>query len=291
MSEASRAFNKALQEVYGPLDLMPVADGSIHRFDVPGDKPGRRNGWYVLHADGIAAGAFGSWKHGDCHTWSSRSPADYPEAERLRQHIEQARLQRESEQEKRQQAAANKARLMWQQARPADPTHPYIKSKGVHPHNLRQLEEVLLVPLSVAGRLVNVQRIDKYGSKRFLVGGQVRGCCSPIGIIQRGQPLYLCEGWATGATIHEETGAAVACAMNAGNLLPAGELLRQYYPDAELIVAGDDDRQTKGNPGRAAANKAAAALSCGVVFPPWSGAEPLSLSDFNDLQQWRGAYR
>ena len=115
----------------------------------------------------------------------------------------------------------------------------------------------------------------------------VKGCCSLIGTITPGQPLYICEGWATGATIHADTGAAVACAMNAGNLLDVGQQLQRQHPDAVLIVAGDDDRQTDGNPGRTSAIKAAAALGCGLVLPPWSGAEPLTLSDFNDLANWR----
>ena len=75
--------------------------------------------------------------------------------------------------------------------------------------------------------------------------------------------------------------------MNAGNLLPAGQRLQRQHPDAVLIVAGDDDRMTDGNPGKTAAIKAAAALGCGLVLPQWSGAEPLTLTDFNDLANWR----
>ncbi len=135
----------------------------------------------------------------------------------------------------------------------------------------------------------NLQRIAADGSKRFLSGSRVKGCYSPIGTLEPDQPLYVCEGWATGATIHEHNGAAVACAMNAGNLLEVGRQLQRHYPDSPLIIAGDDDRQTEGNPGRTAATQAAAVLGCGLVLPPWSGAEPLSLSDFNDLRQWREA--
>jgi len=167
--------------------------------------------------------------------------------------------------------------------------HPYLNHKRVTPYNVRQCGDVLLVPLVRDGVLMNLQRIYPDGSKRFLSGGMVKGCYSLIGTIEIGQPLYLCEGWATGATIHEHTGAAVACAMNAGNLLEVGLRLQRQHPDAVLIVAGDDDRLTEGNPGRTAANIAANALGCGLVFPPWSGAEPLELSDFNDLANWRSA--
>src|SRR5690554_5627604 len=57
-------FADALRCVFGQLDWLPIPDGQIHRFKVPGDKPGSHNGWYVLYLDGIASGAFGSWKAG-----------------------------------------------------------------------------------------------------------------------------------------------------------------------------------------------------------------------------------
>ncbi|WP_430523427.1 toprim domain-containing protein [Pseudomonas sediminis] len=283
------AFRDALQASYGPLDWLPVADGTIRRFHVPGDKAGTLNGWYVLHLDGIASGAFGSWKAGGSHTWSSREPANPLEAEQVRQRIEQARRQREAEQHQRQQAAAIEAQRQWDASAPADPRPPYLIAKGCQPHGLRQLGGVLLIPLYLGRQLVNLQRIYPDSTKRFMPGGRVKGCYSPIGRLEPGQPLYVCEGWATGATIHEAKGAAVACAMNAGNLLEAGDYLRRAYPENPLIVAGDDDRQTEGNPGRTSAIKAAAALGCGLVLPPFPAGAPIELSDFNDLRQWREA--
>jgi putative DNA primase/helicase len=284
-------FRDALQSTFGPLNWRPIADGSIHRFRVPEDKPGTLNGWYLLFVDGIASGAFGSWKAGESHTWSSRKPADRMEAQLITQRIEQAHRQREAEQQQRQQAAAEYAQRLWRGAGSADPAHPYLKAKVVPAFALRQSGGQLLVPLTRDGQLVNIQRIRPDGAKRFLAGGMVKGTCSPLGSITAGQHLYLCEGWATGATLHAATGAAVACAMNAGNLLAAGQRLQRQHPDAVLIVAGDDDRQTAGNPGRTAATTAAAALGCGLTFPDWPTHAPLTLSDFNDLRQWREANR
>ena len=289
LEKSEVAFRDAQQGVFGPLDWLPVADGGIHRFHVPGDKVSTENGWYVLFADGIASGCFGSWRAGTSHTWSSRKPADPLEVELIRQRQEQARRQREAEQHQRQQAAAEYAKRLWRDARRADPGHPYLIAKDCRPYNLRQCGDVLLVPLYHAGELVNLQRIGPDGSKRFLSGGRVKGCYSPLGIITAGQPLYLCEGWATGATLHAETGHPVACAMNAGNLLEVGRHLQRRHPDAVLIVAGDDDRQTQGNPGKTAAIAAAAALGCGLILPPWPADAPSHLSDFNDLRQWQGA--
>ncbi|WP_349573297.1 toprim domain-containing protein [Azotobacter salinestris] len=283
------AFREVLQDAFGLLGWLPEADGQIHRFHVPSDKPGTLNGWYVLFPDGIASGCFGSWKAGGSQTWSSRKPADHLEAQLIAQRVEQARRQREAEQHQRQQAAAVEAQRQWGASVPASADHPYLSRKGIEAHNARQLGDVLLVPIYRGRQLVNLQRIYPDGTKRFLPGAMVKGAYSPIGKLEPGQPLYICEGWATGATINEHNGAAVACAMNAGNLYPAGDYLRRAYPDSPLIIAGDDDRQTEGNPGRTAANHAAVLLGCSVAFPKWSGEEPLSLSDFNDLHQWREA--
>lgn len=289
LAKPELAFRDVMQAKFGPLGWLPEGDGTIHRFRVPDDNPGTLNGWYVLYPDGIASGAFGSWKTGCSSIWSIRKPANLFEADIVVRRLEQARQQREAEQRQRQQVTAVRCCRVWRCAVRADPHHKYLITKGCKPHHLRQSGDVLLIPLYFGGVLVNLQRILPDGSKRFMHGGQVAGAYSPIGRLEPGAPLYVCEGWATGATIHEQNGAAVACAMNAGNLLPAAQRLRYAYPESPLIVAGDDDRQTEGNPGRTAANRVAAVLGCGVVFPPWCGAEPLNLSDFNDLHQWRGA--
>lgn len=285
MTDATILFRDALQSVYGPLDWLPVPDGAIHRFRVPDDKAGTLNGWYVLYLDGIASGAFGSWKAGGTNTWSSREPVDARESEQVRQRIEQASRQREDEQRKRQLKAANVAQRWWSDARRADPAHAYLIAKGVHPHGLRQRGDDLLVPLYADGMLANLQRIAPDGGKRFLFGGRIKGTYSPLGRITPGKPLCICEGWATGATLHK-SGYTVACAMSAGNLKPVALALKAEHHGIEIIIAGDDDRRIEGNPGRTAANAAAIAVGGLVAFPDWPNSAPDTLTDFNDLYRW-----
>lgn len=291
MTDAVIKFRDALQHVFGPLDWLPIADGAIHRFRVPEDKPNTLNGWYVLYADGIASGAFGSWREGSTRTWSSRKPADPLEAHLIAQRIERARMERESEQARNQTAAANRAGRFWSDGEQASASRPYLTRKGIKPYRLRQAGDVLLVPMYADGLLMNLQRIMPDGTKRFLSGGRVKGCYSPIGRLEHGKPLYICEGWATGATIHEHTGHAVACAMNAGNLLEVGRHLQRQHPDTLLVIAGDDDRakeaEGKPNAGKLAAIRAAGRLGCGYVLPAWPENAPLHLSDFNDLHLWK----
>lgn len=289
LNSVELAFREAMQNFFGPLDWLPIGDGEIHRFHVAGDKPGTRDGWYVLYSDHIACGVFGNWKLGQKFTWRIREPANSREALLILERSRQIQRQREAEQQQRHQFAATKAVGMWEASAPANPNHPYLVSKRCDARCLREQHGALLVPLYRDGELVNLQRIYPNGIKRFMPKGRIKGCYSPIGSPEQDLPIYICEGWATGATLYEETGTAVACAMNSGNLLAVGRQLQKEYPESPLIIAGDDDRKTEGNPGRTAANNAAAALGCSLVFPPFPDAAPLELSDFNDLAIWRAA--
>ena len=106
-------------------------------------------------------------------------------------------------------------------------------------------------------------------------------------MITKGKPLYICEGWATGATIHLDTGAPVACALSAKNLEAVALTFRERLGDKfELIIAGDDDRGNPDNPGRNAANQAALSARALLTFPQWPDDAPLTFTDFNDLYVW-----
>ena len=178
MTDSTILFRDALQSIFGPLDFLPVPDGAIHRFRVPDDKPGTLNGWYVLYLDGMASGAFGSWKTNRSSAWSSRIHVDYREAEQVRQHIEQARRQREAEQQLRQLKTASLAQRWWRDAHPADPDHAYLIAKGVRVHSLRQRGDELLVPLYSDGVLANLQRIAPDGGTQvvcYSIGDGVTG--------------------------------------------------------------------------------------------------------------------
>ncbi|MBF6615149.1 toprim domain-containing protein [Stutzerimonas kunmingensis] len=286
------AFLNEMQFVFGPLDWTPIPDRVIHRFDVPGDRPSSKNGWYVLFPGEIWGGAFGSWKADISRTWSSRHPASTVEKYVMDQQFQALRRQQAALRHERHSQASIKARELWKSSSGASSDHPYLVLKGCESHILRVKDSVLLVPLFSEGTLMNLQRIyvqhncPEENRKLFLKGGKVEGCYSPIGSLQTDRPVYICEGWATGATIHEETGSPVACAMNAGNLLAVAKQLRRRYPSIEIILAGDDDRESKHNRGRTDATRAADELKCSVVFPAWPEGSPLHLTDFNDLRQW-----
>ena len=264
-----------------PPDVI-AADGQLYRFHVEGDKPGTRNGYYVLHLDGRAAGIFGSWKTGLRSTWAAdgKRMSD-TEREAFAMLIEAARVKSQAERRAEHEARAIEARSEWAAAEPANPAHPYLIRKGVKPHNLRQRGGLLIVPLFDAfGLLWNVQRIQADGGKRFKPG-RAGGLFSPIGDLNEPRTILICEGWATGATLHEETGHPVLCAMNAGSLLPVATAARSAWAGAELVICADNDRQTEGNPGVTYATAAAKATGAKLIVPEFP--EGVAGSDFNDL--------
>ncbi len=291
MSEAVFVFRDVLQERFGLLNWIPIPDGEIQRFHVPDDKPGTVNGWYVLFLDGIPSAVYGSWKDGITQKWYSRQPSGPAEARLVAVRIRHAVRQREAAKVEEQRLAAESANRMWRESQPAIAQHPYLVKKRVAPHLLRQDGVTLLVPLYADGLLVNLQRIFPGGIKRFLKGGRIKGCYSPLGRPEPGKTLYVCEGFSTGATIHGETGVAVACAMSARNLLSVGRYLQDLYPTSPLVIAGDDDRKSesegKDNTGVECATKAAKELGCAMILPDFPSEAPLELSDFNDLAKWR----
>ncbi len=126
----------------------------------------------------------------------------------------------------------------------------------------------MAVPMrDAAGRLWGLQAINGQGTKLFPKYGRKQGCFHLMGEPAGATTLAIAEGYATAASVHEAMGWPVAVAFDAGNLLPVGRALRERYPQALLVIAGDDDPTQPGNPGRTKAEAAAAALGAVAVFP------------------------
>ena len=114
-----------------------IGDGAIHRFSSNG-KPTNKNGWYILHLDGIAAGSFGDWREGFTQNWCSKADTSMTEAERFaqRDRVKAMQRQREKDLVQRQQLAAADALKRWTAATPCA-QHDYLTRKGIQPHAQR----------------------------------------------------------------------------------------------------------------------------------------------------------
>jgi len=267
-----------------PDPLIP--DGRIHRYDVPEDKAGSKNGWYILYGDETPVGVCGSWKSGEKYTWSFKTTSRLSPLEHQQQQerIAKAQQQADREREVLLQEAAEKAKTIWDESTPATPNHPYLSRKHIQPHGIRVSRGKLVIPVyDVNGAISTIQFIGENGGKKFLRDGAKHGNYFTIG--EPGSILYVCEGFSTAGSVHEATDAYTITAFDAGNLLPVVARLRTERPDAKIVVAADNDANTPGNPGLTKAREAAKACGGVVVFPTFqpttdNGKHP---SDFNDL--------
>lgn len=312
MSDPLDLFRTAIEAsgMTAPDDIK--ADGRLHRFS-PTGRARDDAGWYVIHLDGIPAGTFGNWRTGESQPWCARSDGELTPAERaaIRERIRLAQRMRDAEIARRHADAARKAAEMWTVGIPAA-GHPYLSSKHVRAHGLRvgswqrwdrdtgeitTIQNVLYVPMrDTSGQLSSLQGITGEGEKFFLPGGKVKGMYHSIG--KPRDRLIIGEGYATCATVFEATQEGVAVAFNSGNLEPVATRLRAKYPRLSIVIAADDDWQTKDtagsfvNPGLAAANQAAAAVGGKVALPDFTGLPrgPRD-TDFNDLVRLAGTVK
>lgn len=249
---------------YG-FDVHIVPDGQIHRFRGPSDK--RPNGWYVCHGD---HGAFGSWKTGLTVPWCDRSQTDSREYRKL---IEQEHRERRQSEILKHSERATEARSIWANAEPAI-EHPYLKCKQVSPWGIRIKGDHLVVPMTIDRKVLSIQYIHSDGFKNFMRGGRVKGCYYPLGSLEK--RIWIAEGFATAATVHEVTGETAVCAFTAGNLADVTEHFAAM--GLRVFVAADNDEA-----GIDAAHKS---LDAGAEFASWPEPEK---ADWNDYGVTHGA--
>lgn len=267
-----------------------IEPGKLHRFPGVGKGPGNRAGWCKLFDDCLG-GCFGDWSSGLSRTWFSKQDRPRsPQAQAaLSRQVKAARWHAERALQARQAVAAHRARKLWDEAPAAPRHHTYLLAKGIEPHNARLHKGCLMLPVTrFDGSITSLQFIAPDGHKRLLSGGRKRGCFIAVaGDEESAQRVIICEGWATGCTLAgEEPSALILAAIDAGNLQAVAVAARRRWPSAELVIAGDDDRLTPGNPGATKAREAAIATDALLALPQWPADAPEHLTDFNDLARW-----
>jgi putative DNA primase/helicase len=269
---------------YAPAQVQ-ITD-KLERFDTI--KRGDKCGWYVSHLTqfGMVA-SFGNWKEGYTHKHSSfqESALDRKALAEL-QAIQRAQyLARNAERARLAALAKDKAFSIWKSSHPASHNHPYLMRKQVQAFGTREHLDKLLCPLhDLDGVLHNLQTIAADGTKRFLFGGRKKGLFFLIGeSLDNSAGVYICEGFATGASLHEVYKLPVMVAFDAGNLLSVAQAYRARYPYIPLTVCADNDRKTAINTGVTKAREVASlVVGVDVTTPEFPANAPIELSDFND---------
>jgi phage/plasmid primase-like uncharacterized protein len=279
-------FRHAIEQagLTAPDSIIP--DGKLHRFASNGDRDDDA-GWYVLFADGIPAGSFGCWRAGLMQKWCAKSDVTMSPTERVAHRRRVAELQRIRQEEEKQahEAAAQRAQTIWDGATPAPADHPYLQRKGIRPHGVRVDDgHQLIVPVVIGDTIASVQFIspDPTVPKKFLYGGASKDGYFFLGEQQDDQPVLVCEGFATAASVHEATGTLTVVAFSAGNVGSVAAQARQQFPTSSIVLCGDHDPS---GVGQRAAREAAQAIGGIVAIPD---AIHNAKTDWNDVHVLHG---
>lgn len=274
--------------------------GGKDRFRVT--KPYHDTGGFICSQGGETTGGDGfallqhvhGWTPGEslravareCGLDAEAAEIDYEELARRRRVAEaqakKAAAIREAEQARQRQEAVYRVRH-YLKVGTLPRHHPYLDAKMLeNPHNLIEYKDQLIVTTHNGnGELTGCQKIAADGSKLFLTGQEKKGCWHWLQATpQRGQPIAVVEGWATGASLIEPEigfGGVVAIAFDAGNIPTVTASLLTLYPSSRIVIYRDFDRA-----GVNAAN-AAVALDpsrVSVMEPPANA--PAWATDWND---------
>ncbi len=239
--------------------------------------------------------------------WVPGKPFTPPSPQEKAAQAEQRRLAEQKAIEQRAQEAAEarvRAQARWDNAKPANPKHPYLVAKGITSPTvidaLRQDGNQLLVPLRQNKEIAMLQAIGPNGFKSFDKGGELVGSAFLIGhprqaTSERG--VLVAEGFATAASLHQATGQPVLAAFTAYNLKNVAESLKDRMPDIPVTFCADNDLN---GVGVRYAEESAEIMGhrAQAIMPEFTdrdfaayrqkhGPEAVP-SDFNDLAQVRG---
>lgn len=287
------------------------ADGKFHPVPVIGKPATNNSGRIKLFADN-AGGFLQNHVTGEkLLFWFDDTPAKLTTEEKER------RAARLEEVEKQLAADREKCRIESKRdidrATPAPPDHPYLVSKGVKACGIQWQEsgnKLLLTVEDMKGTLHGWQSIGPDGEKRFKPNTVKAGNFHRIP--GKGK-IIICEGFATGTSIHEATGACVLIAFDAGNLLAVSRAAREKWQDRQIIIAADNDAWFKEkneageviayhetpcfingrervNIGVVSATAAAQEIGAALAIPSFTDTATKP-TDFNDLHQFEGLER
>jgi putative DNA primase/helicase len=258
-------------------------DGNIHRFN----RQGTKNAWYVgwttnrLKGSGqFITAVIGDWKTGEHHEFKNTSGLSKAESKIYADMLKEAKEKAEAERATMQDDAARRAKELYNSGSKKAANSEYLERKKITglfgaTSQLEDSGRTVYVPIyDVDMDIRGLQRIYENGDKRFITGQKNHGNFALVGTLDGADLVYLCEGWATGVTIHMATGKPAICAMSAGNLLPVARNVKKKWPSLNMVVCGDSD-----DVGRAKAQETAEAVMTRSVFPSC----PQGGTDFNDL--------
>lgn len=281
-----------------PSSIVP--DDKLSSYHIAGDRPGAKKGFYRLAVDpqgDFAYGYFGDYRIGEPHAWHARTARRLSREERegIDRRMEEARQRAAQEEIRRHGEMAQEARDFLLFLDPAPFNHPYLIRKKIHAYGALVSGQDLIIPMQDAAQVWSYQSIAPDGQKLYFggqPGARARGLWFKI---PGDTTICVCEGFATGASIHAATGHTVYVTFSAGNMVACAREIRLIHPASTIIFCADNDHYKRDKNGviiQTGVKKAieAANLVGGYVTYPKTedllGGE--DRTDFNDLHELCG---
>lgn len=270
-------------------------------------------GSYLLYLDEKPNGLAKNWANGTNQTykWSFSKDKSAPSKDQIDiwKHAQRERISRE---QKEAEQKAQIAREIWATAPIVpDDGHEYLRAKTVksyglklltyqkaesftlHPiigaKYLRNYKNALIIPIRGIDRKIHALQLIRPKSKKpendKAFFNSPKGRYFSIGANKTGF-IVVCEGYATGATIHEATGHQVAIAFNAINLEPVATALKARFPNLKIVIGADNDHYKEQNTGLKIAKAIKEKHGIDFYLPQFS--EKSNGTDFNDLSKEQG---
>lgn len=299
----------------------PIMDGRFHRVPIHDDHGNKTSAAYIGHTDGVARGSLQDFKTGTTVNWTAKEKTVMPSSLDIEQAKRQAEAKQMATYNETAVAAqkilsqapptANHPYLdkkgvaghgvmvvpdknavnlentkfaIANDWREASAMREQFKAQGIEKQVLTKGD--LIVPaVNETGEVRTFQTISggSQSFKSFLKDGEKSGSFHALGDIENGKDVLIAEGYATAASLHEETGKTVIVAFDAGNLTPVAEKVRALAPQSNIYIAADNDHTKANNAGINAANKAAEKVGAVVIAPNFDAED--KGTDWNDLQQ------
>lgn len=270
------AMSQAGCAPYSDADVIETG-GESRLIRAEGDKAGRKSLYYSWD------GTFGNWyscKKGENGYWFDKGSKSLSKEERASLKKERENRLKELEQAhiRKQSELALQLESEWEFYSETG-SSGYLDKKRISNFGGRfDPKKLILKIVDRDWKIWGLQDIYPDGSKLFRKGARKKGCFIPIGIESHNTPerVYFVEGYATGVSVHMAMGYPVIACLDAGNMPTVAVSLRGKWPDAKFIFCADNDKFDKDgnlrdeNPGRQAAEQAAAKARGFVIWPEFS---------------------
>jgi len=267
-----------MQEAGLPCNQEILIDGEIHRYSAKGGRS--KDEWYVCYPlpEGQFLCVYGSWRESCEGKHIFKSWSDDTELSYLDDQYEETQRKIQEKLALDAIEGVKTVKSYWESSQPAL-EHPYLSRKRIKPYGIKVFNDNLLIPVyGTEDQLISLQKISPDGTKRFAYHTNTRFGRYILGEVASARRILVCEGFATGASIHEATGECVAVAFSASNTWKVGHALQEKYPGKSISLCSD-----LGKAGEESIRKWKEIVNEAVYIPNFRGKGKETDKDYNDM--------